>query len=66
MFRVDKTVVLKIVPHQRTSVDLPILKLVEDYLGFKPLSHVDKKELPALKPNTRRFYIRAAYTQRDK
>lgn len=66
MFNVNKVVVIKTVPHQRTSIDLPILSLVEDYLHFKPLAYVDKRELPPLKPNTRRFHVLKAYGNRDK
>ncbi len=72
MFRVDKTVVVSVSPHSRTSVEPILLSLIENYLNFRPfnggggLSHLDKTELKPIKPNTRRFYIKAAYTQRDK
>lgn len=66
MFQVNKVVVISVVPHRKESVDLPILKLVEDFVGYKPLSHVDKRELTPLRPNTRRFLVSKAYGNRDK
>lgn len=77
MFLVNKTVTVQTNRLHNTSVDIPILELIEGYLKFKPylnekgikvggLSHLEKKELPALKPNTRRFFITRAYSNKDK
>lgn len=77
MFRVNKVVNIKVDPINPTSVEIPILKTIEEFLGFKPfinnhgetvggLSHVDKKELPCSKRNVRRFLIINAHTNRDK
>lgn len=66
MFRVNKHVNIRITPHQVQRTDLVLLSTIEEFLNFRPLSHLEYKEVKSDNKRTRRFFVKAAFTQRDK
>lgn len=65
MFVINKVLSLPASPFRKEPVDMKILEMVESITPFKPVSYVDKRELPK-RAGRRRFLIIAAYGNRDK